>query len=276
MTTLSVKQPPTDLAGRLSRAVLDSATMTRRNLIYWLRSPDEVVGGLAFPIVSVLLFGFVFGSAMTVPGGGDYREFLMPGLFGMTMVFGLVVTATAMVSDTSRGVTDRFRSMPIAPSAVVAGRSLADMIRACADLAALIGCGLLVGWRARGGVLEFAAALGLLLLLRFALIWVGIYIGLLLRSQEGVSVLFPMVLPFAMIANTFVSPTMMPNWLGFIADLNPMSATVAAIRELFGNPGLGGETWLAQNAILLAAAWPLAIIAIFFPLSVHRYRHLSR
>nr|WP_092530354.1 ABC transporter permease [Amycolatopsis arida] len=249
--------------------------MTRRNLTYWLRSPEEVVGGLAFPIVSVLLFGYVFGSAITVPGDGSYREFLLPGLFGMTMVFGVVITASAMAADTARGVTDRFRSMPIAPSAVVTGRCAADMLRAAADLAALVGCGLLVGWRAHGGLGAILAAIGLLLLLRFALIWVGIYLGLRLRTPESVSVLIPLVLPVSMIANAFVAPALMPAWLGFVADLNPTSATVAATRELFGNPAVAGETWFARHSLLLAVLWPVVLVAVFFPLSVRRYRNLS-
>ncbi|MGH3900513.1 MAG: ABC transporter permease [Pseudonocardiaceae bacterium] len=273
MTTPMVPRSP---LARLRWAAVDGWSIMRRDLTYWIRSPEEIIGSLAFPVTSVLLFGYVFGSAIVVPGGGDYREFLMPGLFGMTMVFGIVVTASAVVSDTARGVTDRFRSMPIAPSAVVTGRSLADMLRASLDLAALIGCGLVVGWRAHGSPGATVAAIALLLLLRFSLIWAGIYLGLVLRTPESVSVLFPLVLPFAMIANTFVAPSLMPAWLGVVAELNPMSATVAAIRELFGNPGFGGETWFARNAQLMAVLWPLLIIAIFFPLSVRRYANLSR
>ncbi|SHG21462.1 ABC transporter permease [Streptoalloteichus hindustanus] len=273
---LAPTRPPETPLARLRWAVVDGWTVTRRDLTHWIRSPEEVLGGLTFPVVSVLLFGYVLGSAMVVPGGGDYREFLMPGLFGMTMVFGMVITASAVVTDTSRGVTDRFRSMPMAPSAVVAGRSVADMIRAALDLTALLGCGLLVGWRAHGGVAAFLAAVGLLLLLRFALIWVGIYVGLLLRTPESATTLMTLVLPFAMIANTFVAPELMPSWLGVVAEVNPMSATVAATRELFGNPGLGGGSWLARNALLMAVVWPVALVAVFFPLSVRRFRDMSR
>ncbi|MFD9941294.1 ABC transporter permease [Nonomuraea sp. NPDC059023] len=267
---------PRTRAARTRWALADGWTITRRDLTRWLRSPEEVVGGLLFPVVSVLLFGYVFGSAMVVPGGGNYREFLMPGLFGMTMVFGLVITASAVAADSGRGITDRFRSMPISPFAIVAGRSLADMVRAAADLGVLVACGLLVGWRAHGGVLAFLAAVGLLLLLRFALIWAGIYIGLLLRSVESAAVLFPLVLPFAMITNTFVAPELMPSWLGAVAEANPLSSTVAAARLLFDNPGVGGDSWLAQNPILMAVVWPLALIAVFLPLSVRRFRNLSR
>lgn len=276
MTTMTTVPIPRTPAARLRWAIHDGLTVTRRDLTHWIRSPEEIFGGLMFPILSVLLFGYVFGSAMVVPGGGDYREFLMPGLFGMTMVFGLVITASAVVTDTSRGITDRFRSMPMASSAVVAGRSIADMVRAALDLAALILCGLAVGWSSHGSFGATMGAIGLLLLLRFALIWVGIYVGLLLRTPESATALFPLILPFAMIANTFVAPALMPSWLGYASEWNPMSATVAATRELFGNPGIGGETWAAHHPMLMAVLWPVVLIVIFFPLSVRRFQTMSR
>ncbi|RSM90609.1 multidrug ABC transporter permease [Kibdelosporangium aridum] len=272
MTTIPI---PRTMAARLRWAVHDGLTVARRDLTHWIRSVEEILGGLLFPVLSVVLFGYVFGSAMVVPGG-DYREFLLPGLFGMTMVFGLVITANAVAIDSARGVTDRFRSMPMAGTAVVSGRSVADMVRAALDLTVLVLCGLAVGWRPHGSFAGTMAAIGLLLLLRFALIWIGIYIGLLLRTPESTAALFPLVLPFAMIANTFVAPALMPTWLGYVAEWNPMSATVSATRELFGNPGVGGETWAAQHPLLMAIAWPVLLILIFFPLSVHRFQRLSR
>jgi ABC-2 type transport system permease protein len=126
----------------------------------------------------VLLYGYVFGSAMIVPGGVDYREFLMPGMFAQTMMFGAAATISVVVAaDRARGVTDRFRSMPMAQPAVVLGRSTADMVNSVLDLAVLVGCGLLVGWSSKTGLLPTLAAFGLLLLLRFAMIWVGIHLG---------------------------------------------------------------------------------------------------
>ncbi|SMD19659.1 ABC transporter permease [Kibdelosporangium aridum] len=272
MTTIAI---PRTMAARLRWAIHDGLTVARRDLTHWIRSAEEILGGLLFPMLSVVLFGYVFGSAMVVPGG-DYREFLLPGLFGMTMVFGLVITANAIAIDSARGVTDRFRSMPMASSAVVSGRSVADMVRATLDLTVLVLCGLAVGWRPHGSFAETMAAIGLLLLLRFALIWIGIYIGLLLRTPESTAALFPLVLPFAMIANTFVAPALMPTWLGHVAEWNPMSATVSATRELFGNPGVGGETWATQHPLLMAVAWPVLLILVFFPLSVHRFQRMSR
>lgn len=273
MSTVTV---PRTRPERLRVAFSDALTMTRRNLRYWWRSPEEVVGALAFPLISVLLFGYVFGSAMVVPGGADYKEYLLPGLFGMTMVFGLVNTVAAVVTDRARGVTDRFLTMPVATSSILAGRATADVVRAMADLVVLIGCGYLVGWRWHEGTAAALAAVGLLVLLRFALIWVGIYVGLVLRSPDAASVLYPLVLPFAMIANTFVPPSLMPGWLGAVAEANPMSATVAATRELFGNPAVPGGSWLTEHALALAVGWPVLLLVVFAPLAVRQYRRARR
>jgi ABC transporter DrrB family efflux protein len=260
----------------LQWAVKDGWTVTRRDLLHWVKQPAPVIVGLLFPVLLVLMFGYLFGGAMAVPGGGDYKEFLLPGMFAMTMAFGLEATMIAVSTDIQRGVTDRFRSMPMAPSAVVVGRCGADLLNSAAALAVMIVCGLFVGWQAHNGPGATLAALGLLLLLRFALLWLGIYLGLVVQNPEAVMAVQILVWPVGFLANTFVAPGTMPGWLGAIAEWNPLSSTVAATRELFGNPGWGGDSWIAQNAILMAVVWPLLIVAIFFPLSVRRYRKLSR
>jgi ABC-2 type transport system permease protein len=257
-------------------AVADGWQLTRRDLLHRARQPAAVIVDLLFPVLLVLMFGYLFGGAMTVPGGGDYKEFLLPGMFAMTMAFGLEATMVAVTTDVQRGVTDRFRSMPMASSAVVVGRCGADLLNSALALAVMIACGAAVGWRAHGGVGATLAAIGLLLLLRFALLWVGIYLGLVVANPEAVMAVQILVWPVGFLANTFVAPGTMPGWLGTIAEWNPLSSTVAAARELFGNPGWGGESWIAQHAILMAVVWPLVLVAIFFPLSVRRYRRLSR
>jgi ABC-2 type transport system permease protein len=275
MTVLAVPAMPRTVLERLRWAVADGWTVARRELIHWLRNPVVIVYQLVWPMMMVLLLGYVFGSAMVVAGGGDYREFLMPGMFGQTVVFGVVTTLTMISTDASRGVTDRFRSMPMSPSAVVLGRSVADMVNSVLELAILVACALAVGWGFHHGPVRALAAVGLLLLLRFALIWVGIWVGLMITPEAAGAAWAPLF-PLTMLANTFVSPEQMPGWLGTIAAWNPLSATVAACRELFGNPGLGGDSWAAQNALLLAVVWPLVIIAVFLPLSVRKYRRLDR
>lgn len=274
--TTALPAGPRTPAQRLGWAVADSWTITRRDLTHWVRQPGRLIAGLLFPVVMVLMFGFLFGGAMTVPGGGDYREFLMPGMFAMAMVFGIGETVTAVANDTARGVTDRFRSMPMAPSAVVVGRCAADMLTSTVTLILLIVCGLLVGWQWNGTAGEAATGIGLLLLLRFSLVWLGVYVGLVMKSESAIMAVHTLEFPLGFLSNAFVATATMPLWLGTVADWNPLSSTVAATRELFGNPGWGGETWIAQNAALMAVVWPLLITAVFFPLCVRRFRRLGR
>jgi ABC-2 type transport system permease protein len=255
----------------------DGWTMTRRNMAHVVRAPEEIVIYFSLPIMFVLVFGYVFGSGMSVPDGGSYREYLLPGVFVMTMLYGLGATATGIAVDVSRGVVDRFRSIDMARSALLVGRSGADLLRALLEMVALVVCGLLVGWQWRNGVLDALAAVGLVLLLRFALTWVGIYMGLVVPNPDTVAVIvFPVAFPLTAMSNVFVAPDLMPDWLGTISAWNPLSATVAASRELFGNPGTGGDSWVAQHPLLLAVAWPVLLIAIFAPLAVRRYQRLSR
>jgi ABC-2 type transport system permease protein len=244
--------------------------MTRRDLAHWVRQPAPVVVSLLFPILLVLMFGYLLGGAIAVPGGGDYREFLLPGMFVMTMGFGVEGTMLAVTTDASRGVTDRFRSIPMSPSAVVVGRCGADMLNSALVLVVMATCGLAVGWRPHGGVGAVLAAFGLLLLLRFAFLWVGIFLGLMVANPGAVTLVQVLVWPISFLSNIFVSPDTMPGWLGAIATWNPLSVTAAAARDLFGSPGAVAG-WLG-----VAVAWPLLLVAVFFPLSVRAFRRLSR
>jgi len=267
---------PRGVGSRLRRAARDTWTITTRDLRHWVRQPAPVVLNLLFPVLQVLMFGYLFGGALRVPGGGNYREFLLPGLFAMTMVFGLEVTMSSVAVDASRGVTDRFRSLPMAASAVVAGRSVADLLNAVLGLLVMLTCGLLVGWHAHDGVGAALAAVGLLLLLRFSLIWVGVFLGLVVKGPDAVASVQILVWPLGFLSNAFVAPSTMPGWLGAIADANPLSSTVTATRQLFGNPGFDSASWIGQHATLVAVLWPVVITAVFLPLSVRRYRRLGR
>ena len=275
MTPDAALLPETPLA-RLRWAVLDAWTVALRALLHWARQPGQVVFGLLFPIMTLLMFGYLFGGQMALPGGGDYIDFLVPGMFAMTMLFGVEATVLAVTTDAARGVTERFRSMPMAPSAVVVGRSLADMLNSVLGLAVMVAAGLAVGWRWHDGAARALLAVGLLLLLRFAFVWVGIYLGLLLKSPEAAVAVQILVWPVGFVSSAFVEPGTMPDWLGTIAAWNPLSTTVTTTRELFANPGWGGESWIVQHAAPMAVVWPLLLVAVFLPLSVRRYRHLSR
>jgi ABC-2 type transport system permease protein len=257
-------------------AVSDSAVLTRRYLTHLRRQPVELANAVGFPILMVLMFAFLLGGMMAVPGGGDYRQALLPGLFTLTMLFGLSATMVAVVTDAQRGITDRFRSMPMAHGAVLVGRAAADLIVSGIALAVLLLVGLAVGWRTTADPDAVAAAVGLLLLLRFAMLWVGIYLGLLVRSPGAVTAVQTFEFPFAFLSGLFVAPATMPPVVSTLAEWNPISSTAAATRELFGNPGWGGDSWVAQHPLLMAVGWPLVIVAVFGPLSAHRYREMSR
>jgi ABC-2 type transport system permease protein len=275
---VTVEAPPIPIspAARLRLALTDAWTIMHRDVAHWIREPIGVAFSLFFPIMLVLMFAYLFGGAMTVPGGGDYLEFLLPGMFGMTMVFGIEATMVAVNTDLARGVTDRFRSMPMARSAVVVGRSGADLLYSTLGLAALIACGLALGWRAHGGVGPALTAVGLLLLLRFAMLWIGIYLGLIVRSPDAIAIVQTLVFPLGFLSNALAPPESMPGWLGAIAEWNPLSATVLATRELFGTPGLGSGSWVTEHALAMAVVWPLLLCAIFMPLAMRRWQRLSR
>ena len=269
---------PRTILSRLGWAIADAWVITLRDLAHWARQPGAVIAStLLFPIMIVLMFGYLLGGAMTVPGGGNYRDFLMPGMFAMTMVFGIGATLSAVSADAARGVTDRFRSMPMAAPAVITGRAAADMLNSAAALAVLTGCGFLVGWHPHRGAARTIAALGLLLLLRFAFVWIGVYLGLrFYPNPEAVTAARTLEFPIGFLGNPFVAVSTMPAWLGAIALWNPLSSTVTAARQLFGDPIGANSSWITSHAIIMAVAWPMLLIAVFFPLSLHRFRRLSR
>jgi ABC-2 type transport system permease protein len=261
----------------MTRAATHGAVMTARNLAHVIRDPGETIIGFGLPVMFVLVFGYVFGSGMAVAGDGNYREYLLPGVFVMTMLYGIGATATGMAYDLNRGVVDRFRSMPVACSALVAGRSAADLIRALLEVAVLVVCGVLVGWGWHRGLGTALLAIALIVLLRFALTWVGVFLGLSVPNPDVVAlIVFPLAFPLTAVSNVFVPPEAMPGWLGTIAEWNPLSATVSAARELFGNPAVVGDSWIAQNAVTMAVVWPVVLTLIFAPLAVRRYTQLSR
>lgn len=276
-TTIELPSSPTTRTGRLRWMLRDGWTITRRELGHIRRDPGQLIAAVVFPAIMVLLFGYVFGSAITVPGGGGYREYLMPGLFAMSAIAGVMASALLISKDVAEGVMDRFRSMPIARSAVPFGRTAADLLGAAVGVAIMALIALLVGWRAHNGLAATLVAFGLVLLLRYAVSWIGVWVGLSVTPQTADS-LVPLVFPVTMISNSFVPTTGMPAWLRLIADWNPISALVAACRELFGNP-----TVLAAHASLplrhpvaTTIGWALLILLIFVPLSARRHQAAGR
>ncbi|MFE4956376.1 ABC transporter permease [Streptomyces sp. NPDC056653] len=254
-------------------AVADSWTMTRRELAHWARQPVQIVVGLVFPVMLLLMFNYLVGGGQGIDG--DNTEFLVPGMLALTMAFGLESTMLAVTQDLTKGVIDRFRSMPMVSGSVLVGRSVADMLQSVAGLAVMIGVGYAVGWRRHDGVAAALGAVGLLLLLRFAMLWIGIQLAMVAGKPEMVQAVQILVWPVGFLSNVFATPESMPGWLGAVVEWNPMSATATAVRDLFGNPGGAGGSWAAEHAGLLAVVWPVALIAVFFPLAVRRFARLS-
>ncbi|MET7602477.1 ABC transporter permease [Streptomyces avermitilis] len=249
-------------------ALIDSWTMTRRELAHWARQPVQALVGLVFPVMLLLMFGYLVGGGRGV--AGDYVDYLVPGMLALTMAFGLEGTMLAVTQDLNKGVIDRFRSLPMADGAVLVGRAAADMLQSALGLAVLTGVGHAIGWRTHGGPGAFLAAVGLLLLLRFAMLWIGIHLAMVAGRPEMVQAVQILVWPVGFLSNAFATPDAMPGWLGTAVQWNPMSHTVTAVRDLFGGPGCEpGHIWAA-------VAWPLALLAVFFPLAVRRFTRLSR
>ncbi|MFD9776538.1 ABC transporter permease [[Kitasatospora] papulosa] len=260
--------------GRIGWALADSWTMTRRELAHWARQPVQVVVGLVFPVMLLLMFNYLVGGGQGVEG--DNTEFLVPGMLALTMAFGLEGTMLAVTQDLNKGVVDRFRSMPMVSGAVLVGRSAADMLQSVAALAVMTGVGYALGWRWHNGTAAALGALGLLLLLRFAMLWMGIQLAMVAGRPEMAQAVQILVWPVGFLSNVFATPESMPGLLGAAVEWNPMSATATAVRDLFGNPGGSSGSWAAEHAQLLAVLWPVALIAVFFPLAVRRFARLSR
>ncbi|MEV7779259.1 ABC transporter permease [Kitasatospora sp. NPDC088351] len=259
----------------------DSWVVARRNLRRMTRIPEIVVFGLMQPVMFVLLFSYVMGGAIQIPGtqasSSTYIQFLMAGIFAQTVTFATAGASAGIAEDMTKGLVDRFRSLPMARSAVLVGRTLADLCQTAFTLVVLAMVALLVGWRTDEGVLKALGAFGLLLLLGYAFSWIGALIGLSVRSPEAAtSAGLIWLFPLTFISNAFVPIGSMPGWLQGIAYWNPFSATVQACRDLFGNQvGPVDSAWPMQHATLVSVLWSLVITAVFSWLSVRKYRSAS-
>jgi ABC-2 type transport system permease protein len=273
-TTLDIPAPPTNPAARLRWAAADGVTVAVRNLRHIRQVPDKLLNATISPIMFVLLFAYVFGSAVVVRGG-NYRDFLMPGIFVQTVAFTCATTAMGVSGDMSKGLIDRFRSLPMARSAVLVGRTTADLLEGLLGIMVMAACGLAVGWRTHSSPGKVLVGFALLLLFGFAMNWLGTIIGLLMKSPEAVqSLVFITLFPVTFVANTFVPTDNMTPWLRTVADWNPISALTAATRELFGNVAApyAGDAWPLQHPVPAAFGYSVLLLAIFAPLAVRRYR----
>ena len=256
----------------------DSWVVAKRNLRRMSRIPEIVVFGLMQPVMFVLLFSYVMGGAIQIPGTqasqDAYIQFLMAGIFAQTVTFAVAGASAGIAEDMTKGLVDRFRSLPMARSAVLVGRTLADLVQTAFILLVLALVALLVGWRIHEGFLSALGAFGLLLLLGYAFSWIGALIGLSVRSPEAAtSAGLIWLFPLTFISNAFVPISSMPDWLQPIAYWNPFSATVQACRDLFGNQvGPVDDAWPMQHSVVVSILWSLVITAVFSWLSVRKYR----
>ncbi|MEV0356105.1 ABC transporter permease [Nocardia sp. NPDC050697] len=285
---MTATSTPVELPGdpgpleRLRIVVIDSVTVTKRNVIKIKRVPDVLVFATLSPIMFVLLFAYVFGTAIQVPGlEGGYREFLIAGIFVQTVVFGSTFTGAGLAEDMQKGIIDRFRSLPMAPVAVLVGRTVSDVVINVVSLVVMSLTGLVVGWRIRGSVLDAVLAYVLLLLFAYALSWLMATVGLLVRTPEVFNnASFMVIFPLTFLANTFVPLDDLPGVLKVFAEWNPVSALTQATRELFGNTSPlapPSDAWSMQHPVATTLIWIVVILVIFIPLSLRRYqRTVSR
>lgn len=253
---------------RFGWAAADAVTVTWRNLLTLVRTPQLVVFATIQPILFVLMFRYVFGGAIQVPGV-DYVNFLMPGIFVQTVVFGATSTGVGLAEDLGKGLIERFRSLPMARSAVLAGRTLADLVRNVFVVALMCIIGFLVGFRPSTNVIAFLGGVALLLLLGFALSWLFAIVGLGVRNAESAqAATFPLTVPLVFASSAFVPLSSMPGWLQAWAERQPVTITVNAVRALM----IGGPT---TTLVLQSLAWSLGMVALFAPLAVRRYRRAA-
>ena len=262
----------------LSRFLSDGWVTTRRNLLKIRRVPDILVFTLIQPIMFVLLFTYVYGGVIDIPGS-SYVEFLMAGIFAQTVVFGSTYSGSAMAQDLKDGIIDRFRTLPMSPAAVLVGRTNGDMLINASSMAVMMLTGFIVGWRIRSSPTEALFAVVLLLLFAYSFSWVMAFIGMSVRSPEVINnVSFLILFPLTFISNAFVPSDTLPTPLRVFAEWNPVSALVQAARELFGNvpPGIPvGDTWTAQNPIATVLIGLGVMLAIFVPLSIRKFQSIS-
>jgi len=278
MSAIQVPARPSAGGIGIGQAISDGLIVAGRNLKRVPRIPELAIMAVIQSIMFVLLFSFVFGGAIPLPGGGSYREFLMPGIFAQNVVFAAVITAIGITDDVNKGIIDRFRSLPMARSAVLSGRVVFDLVYQAGILVVLMLSGLAVGWRVHSNAFDFLAGVGLLLLFVFAMSWIGVCLGLVVRTVESANqVGFTVIFPLTFLSNAFVPPETLPSWLRPIAEWNPVSALTAATRDLWGNPNpYAPDGFPAEHPVLLTLIWIAIIVGIFAPLAVRKYRSISR
>lgn len=243
----------------------DSWEMVRRNLLHIRRTPELLLDVTLSPIMFVLLFSLVFGGAINISGGTDYTNFLMAGIFVQTIAFAGIYTSVLLANDLKNGMIDRFRSLPMSQSSVLVGRTLTDLMRAMIAIAIMWGVGFVVGFRPSGGIGANLLAIGIMLLFGYALSWLGVAMGALMRTPEALQgIIFAVVFPLTFVSSAFVETRTLPDWLAWFADRQPMTLVIDAVRSLTltGEPG---------PAFVPAMLWSIGFLIVAFPLGIWLY-----
>ncbi|MFJ1877833.1 ABC transporter permease [Streptomyces sp. KS_5] len=255
----------------MSTLAYDGGAMLGRQLRRIRNNPGLLILTQTMPITMLLFFGYVFGSALAMPGE-EYRSFLVPGLLVATAANGIMTGMFQAAQDTHRGVMDRLRTLPMSRAAVPLGQAAADLVVTAAGTAPFLLVGLAVGWRIEGSAAEAAGAVALLLLFRFATTWIGIFLGLLTRSEEAAGQLGGATFVLPLLSNAYIPTDGLPGWLRTIAEWNPISAVTTALRDLFGNaPVPQDAAWPVAHPVAGSLMWCAVLIAVFAPLAVRRY-----
>jgi ABC transporter DrrB family efflux protein len=265
--------PP--VVGRRERArewLRDVAVLTRRNLAHVRREPAQLSDATVQPVLFTILFVYIFGAAMVIPGGGSYTDFAIGGLVTMNLTTASMGTAVGLSSDLSTGVINRFRTLPMKRSSILAGRTFSDVLSAILCGTIVLLTGLVIGWRAGNGVGGVVAGLAVAVFFSYAMSWFTACLGLLVSDPESAQAVGLVILfPLAFISSCFVPTQGLPGWMQVIADWNPVSAVAASCRELFGNPNPAAlmNNFPAQHPVFVAVAWSVAIVAVCAPLASH-------
>jgi ABC transporter DrrB family efflux protein len=274
MTTTTL---PRTAAGpaRLRWLVSDSLTIAARSFAHIRQIPEKLFDVTLQPLMFVLLFSFVFGGVIAVPGGGDYHEYLIGGILVQTLAFGMMGPGVSMATDLGEGILDRFRSLPMLRPAFLLGHLTAELAASALAVVIMVISGLLVGWRINSDPAEALAGFALIALLAMTMLWLGTLIGVIARSPDVVQgIAFLIIFPLTFVASTFVPVSGLPDGLRQVAEYNPVSCWAAGIRTLFGNPTAtpADAAWPLQHPVLTSVLWCLAIIAIVVPLTLRAYR----
>jgi ABC transporter DrrB family efflux protein len=259
------------LVGRLH----DVWAMTRRNLVHISREPMQLSDVTIQPVLFTVLFIFIFGGGIPIPGGGSYKDFALAGLLALNLTTSTMGTAVGLSTDLHEGMIDRFRTLPMWRASVLVGRSMADLMTSMLCALIVAATGLVVGWRPDAGTVSVIGGFLLVLFFTYSLSWIGACVGLNSRSPESAASFgFIVLFPLAFVSNAMVPTQHMPGWLQAIADWNPVSAVTAGARHLWGNPNPSAtiRAWPMQHPVAAALIWSVVIVAIAAPLASHFFR----